>query len=311
MARRELGPAALSVAQAVARSLDDARGPVVVACSGGPDSLALAAGTAWVARHCDIEPLAVCVDHGLQRGSRDVAERAAAQCRALGMEAEVVAVHVEERGDGPEAAARVARYVALERYPGPILLGHTLDDQAETVLLRLARGGGTRALAAMAPRSGRLRRPLLGLRRALVAHACDEWGLDPWHDPHNDDPRFARVRARRELLPLLEASLGPGLAESLARTAAQARADADALDAIAAGYELPAVLPAAVVAGEPDALKSRLLLRWLRERGCPGGADALARVAALVDDWHGQGPIDVAGGAVRRRDEALHWEPRG
>ncbi len=144
---------------------------------------------------------------------------------------------------GPEAAARSARYAALAAAarragaaPGGvwIMLGHTLDDQAETVLLGLARGSGARSLAGMSPQAGRYLRPLLRIRRAQTAAACTALGLPPWDDPHNCDPAFTRVRVRRELMPALATALGPGVAEALARTADLLRADADALDAIAA-----------------------------------------------------------------------------
>ena len=146
-------------------------------------------------------------------------------------------VHDQADG-GPEAAARTARYAALQSEAAgrqaTIWLGHTLDDQAESVLLGLARGSGPRSLAGMAARTGRLVRPLLGLRRSVTEQACAELDLDPWRDPHNDDPRFARVRVRRTVLPTLEAELGPGVAEALARTAALVRDDADLLDGLAA-----------------------------------------------------------------------------
>jgi tRNA(Ile)-lysidine synthetase-like protein len=183
---------------------------------------------------------AVVVDHRVQAGSAAVAARAGAACEGLGLDPVLVrAVHVGGAG-GPEAAARRARYAALEaaaRETGAaaVLLGHTLDDQAETVLLGLARGSGPRSLAGMAPVRGPFRRPLLGLRRADTLAACAALGLEPWHDPTNDaDGGPLRSRVRGVVLPLLERELGPGVAEALARTAAQLRADSDALDAQAA-----------------------------------------------------------------------------
>ncbi len=148
---------------------------------------------------------------------------------------EVLAVTVGTSG-GPENAAREARYAALSEAAGrlgaaAVLLGHTRDDQAETVLLRLARGSGTRSLAGMPARTGIYRRPLLELGRGTTVAACAALGLVPWEDPHNLDGRYARVRVRRRLLPALEDELGPGVAEALARTAGLCRDDADALDA--------------------------------------------------------------------------------
>ena len=124
---------------------------------------------------------------------------------------------------GREAAARTARYAALDAVADAlgrdVLLGHTLDDQAETVLLGLGRGSGPRSIAGMRPRSGRYLRPLLGVRRATTEAACRALGLDCWDDPHNDDRALQRVRLRREVLPLLEDVLQGGVAEALARTA--------------------------------------------------------------------------------------------
>ena len=233
---------------------------VRVACSGGADSLALAAALAWLDGH---EPdqlrasSAMVVDHGLQDGSAAVAAGVVEALRGLGLDAAVARAAVDvDSPDGLEAAARASRYEALTGGDvDVVLLGHTMDDQAETVLLGLARGSGTRSLSGMPERwvvpPVTLVRPLLGLRRDVMRRACADWGLTPWDDPMNDDPRFARVRARR-LLPVMEEALGPGLVEALARTAALARADADHLDAEAelilrhpAGWALPhpAVIP--------------------------------------------------------------------
>lgn len=217
---------------------------ILVACSGGPDSLALAAVAAHFARrgHVDGHPVsvgAVVVDHQLQPGSAEVAAATAGTLRELGLSpVQVRTVQVASTGMGPEAAARDARHAALEAAADDsgsqaILLGHTLDDQAEQVLLGLARGSGTRSLAGMRPARGRLLRPFLGLRRADTVEICEVEGLDPWHDPSNADPAFARSRTRVEVLPLLEEKLGPGVAESLARTAAILQLDADYLEDVA------------------------------------------------------------------------------
>ncbi|MDI3210819.1 tRNA lysidine(34) synthetase TilS [Arthrobacter sp. AL12] len=217
---------------------------ILVACSGGPDSLALAAVAAHFARrgHVDGHPVTVgaaVVDHQLQPGSAEVAAATAVTLRELGLSSvQVRTVEVASTGMGPEAAARDARHAALEAAADDtgaqaILLGHTLDDQAEQVLLGLARGSGTRSLAGMRPARGRLLRPFLGLRRADTLEICEVEGLDPWHDPSNADPAFARSRTRVEVLPLLEEKLGPGVAESLARTAAILQLDADYLEDVA------------------------------------------------------------------------------
>ncbi len=304
MARRALGPATLAVAQAVEGAIT---GPVLVACSGGPDSLALAAAAAVVARRRELPLRAVVVDHDLQPGSAEVAAAVVATLARLGVPAQVLKVSVQAAGDGPEAAARRARYAALEAAADAgeqVLLGHTLDDQAETVLLGLARGSGTRSLAGMPASRGRFVRPLLGLRAETTRQACAELGLRPWLDPHNAEQRFARVRVRSAILPLLEAELGPGVAEALARTAEQARADADHLDALAAQElaEHPApALDCTRLAGLPAALLGRVVREWLRGSGADDlSAANIAAVTALVTDWHGQRAAEVPGLRVVR-----------
>jgi tRNA(Ile)-lysidine synthase len=310
MARRALGPATQQVVQAVS-ALPEA--PFLVACSGGPDSLALAAGAAVVAGRRGSPVRAIVIDHGLQDGSADVAATVVEQLiTGLAVPAEVVRVEVTLDANGPEAAARVARYSGLAAAAGSaelILLGHTLDDQAETVLLGLARGSGTRSLAGMAAARGRFVRPLLGLLREVTRAACAELGLAAWTDPHNSDDRYARVRVRSRVLPLLEAELGPGVAEALARSAELARADADLLDELAAAAAVEAAadrLGCAGLAGLAPALRSRVLRSWLRAQGATEvGAVHLAAVAALVTDWHGQRWVDIPGLRVSRSSGSL------
>jgi tRNA(Ile)-lysidine synthase len=218
---------------------------------------------------------------------------------------------------GLEAAARAARYAALEETAADagavaVLLGHTLDDQAETVLLGLARGSGPRSLAGMPPRRGLFVRPLLGVRRSVTAAACTALGLSAWSDPHNADRRFARVRVRLDALPALEAALGPGVAEALVRTAGQLRDDAEVLEKIAASERGRDDTPmtAASLAGLPGAVRTRVLRSAALEAGCPAGALTaahVARVDELVTDWHGQQGVDLPGGvrAARRSGEVL------
>ncbi|HEX5497311.1 MAG TPA: tRNA lysidine(34) synthetase TilS [Mycobacteriales bacterium] len=293
---------------------------VLVACSGGADSLALAAATGFTAPRLGLCAGAVVVDHGLQPDSADVAGTAADQARGLGLHP-VLVRRVQVTGPGgPEAAARRARYRALRQAAadtgaGWVLLGHTRDDQAETVLLGLGRGSGPRSVAGMRPVDPPWLRPLLGVGRDDTAAACSAAGLTPWRDPHNVDARFTRVRLRREVLPLLEEVLGGGVAGALARTAALLREDLDALDARAAGLvdELaiggvtgPA-LPTGEVAGLPAALRGRVLRGWLATAGVSGLTSAhLRAVSALVVDWHGQGPVGLPGGwRAFRRDGQL------
>jgi tRNA(Ile)-lysidine synthase len=316
-----LPPAVAEVRNAVRASLAGlAPGELVLAaCSGGQDSLALAAALAFVAPRAGLRAGAVTVDHGLQEGSAANAARLALTLRALGLNP-VLAVAVTVAGPGgPEAAARDARYAALEKAAADagaatVLLGHTLDDQAETVLLGLARGSGARSLAGMPPRRGVFARPLLGLRRPVTAAACAALGLRPWADPHNADRRFARVRARLDALPALEAALGPGIAEALARTAGQLRDDADLLDEIAAAERGRGATPLAAgsLAGLPAAVRSRVLRSAALAAGCPAGsltAAHIARVAELVTHWHGQQGVDLPGGVrAARRSGAVVFD---
>ncbi|WP_092628270.1 tRNA lysidine(34) synthetase TilS [Actinopolyspora mzabensis] len=314
-------PSVSAVRLAVRRLLDSEQAaryrgvPLVVACSGGPDSLALAAATTHFARHRDVPVHGVVVDHGLQPGSDRVASEAADQLTRLGC-AEVDIARVEPDGvGGTEAAARRVRYEALRlRRPegAPVLLGHTLDDQAETVLLGLGRGSGARSLAGMRPLDGPWVRPFLGVTRRTTERACEELGLRPWRDPHNTDPAFTRVRLRAEVLPLLEEVLQGGVAEALSRTAVQLREDADALDAVAAGVRERVAdswgLDARSLAEHPPALRRRVLRDWLSGQGVPELSDAHLRAAdALVGDWRGQGGHALPGNfaLVRRRGTLL------
>jgi tRNA(Ile)-lysidine synthase len=258
-------PAVATVRRAVRRSIAalDAGDLVLVACSGGPDSLALAAAVAFEAPRLGLRAGAVVVDHGLQPGSAGVTAKVAAALTNLGLDPVLTsAVDVAGPADavssypGPEAAARVARYEALKAAAATtgatgVLLGHTLDDQAETVLLGLARGSGARSLAGMADRAGLYLRPLLDVRRAVTRAACEALGLQPWDDPQNCDPAFTRVRVRQDLIPALADALGPGVPEALARTARLLRADADALDALAAA-EAARILADPTMAGLGD-----------------------------------------------------------
>ena len=270
-----------------------------VALSGGPDSLALTAAAVAV-----MPTTALIVDHGLQAGSAQVAAAAREQALAIGCaDARVLRVDVGSHG-GPEAAARTARYTALAaaRDGTPVLLGHTLDDQAETVLLGLGRGSGPRSIAGMRACDPPWYRPLLDVRREVTHAACVELGLSPWADPHNNDRRFTRVRLRHEVLPLLEEALGGGVVVALARTAAALREDTDALDGLAEEHLRAARsgdgLAIAAVRGLPAALRRRVLRGWLLSGGASGLTDVQIRaVDALVTDWRGQGGAAV-GSAV-------------
>lgn len=297
---------------------------VLVALSGGPDSLALAAATAFEAPRAGLTAGAIVVDHGLQAGSAAVARQAAAQAESLGLAPVLVQRVTVRRGAGPEADARNARYAALaaardQAGAAVILLGHTRDDQAETVLLGLGRGSGPAALAGMASVNGFYRRPLLELSRAVTVAFCADSGLQAWEDPQNSDPRFARVRVRRDALPALERALGPGVAAALARSATQLQEDAAALDHLAAEWldeivehaEAGLSLPVAGLTANPAALRQRVIrLAALGEFGISLSRGQTLAVAALVTAWHGQGPVDVPGVRVERRGNRLYFAAR-
>ncbi len=321
--RPRLTPAVADLRRAVRVSLVEpakTQGLVLVALSGGPDSLALAAATAFEAPRAGVRAGAVVVDHGLQVGSADAAARAARRAADLGLDPVLVKTVTVGTEGGPEAAARAARYAALEAAAtetgaAAVLLGHTLDDQAETVLLGLARGSGAASLQGMAAVSGLYLRPLLGIRRATTVQACADAGLEPWHDPQNDDGAYARVRVRRRELPELEEELGPGIPEALARTAEQLREDAEALDHfaeeiaedLAEHSEAGISLPVRALEVQPAALRQRLIrLVVASEFHVSLSRAQTLEVARLVTDWHGQGPIDLpgltaarAGGTIR------------
>ncbi|MDG4791298.1 tRNA lysidine(34) synthetase TilS [Micromonospora sp. WMMD1102] len=340
-----LPPPVAAIRVAVRRALSGVprNRPVLVACSGGADSLALAAGTAFVAPRLGVPAGLVTVDHGLQAGSD---RRAADVARWAGGQGfgpvEVATVQVGGRSGGPEAAARQARYQALveaarRHDASTVLLGHTRDDQAETVLLALARGSGPRGLAGMPAvreyAGVALARPLLEITRAQTRKACALLGLTPWEDPHNVDDRYARARVRADVLPVLVRALGPGVLDNLARTARLAAEDGAALDDLArTGYAEARIGPAdgsrigsagesqvgsagesrgtvrlavPVLAGMPPAVRTRVLHLWCRELGAAPAALSYRHIAALnalVTAWRGQGAVHLPGGirATRR-----------
>ena len=308
------------------RSTVAALGPgdvVVVACSGGADSLALASAAVFEGHKLGLRVVGATVDHGLQPGSAAQADRVVAQLAALGVD-ETLTARVEVDGAsglGPEAAAREARYAVLEQVAQRVgarvvLLGHTLDDQAETVLLGLTRGSGGRSLAGMRRAFGVFARPLLDVRRVDTVAACQVEGLVFWDDPHNDDPSFARVRVRRTVLPLLEAELGPGIADALARTADQLRADTLLLDELATevleSARRPGGLDVAVLASARPPLRHRVLHRAALAAGAPPAELTRAHVLEvdkLVVGWRGQRWIDLPGPLrALRRDGVLLFQ---
>jgi len=301
-------PAAVAaIRRAVRASISDVHFPVRVAASGGADSLALAAAVSFVARRDGYGPICgLTIDHGLQPDSAERAQMTAAILTDLGLEpVHILPVKVGTEG-GPEAAARTARYEGLQERVmfagGCVALGHTRDDQAETVLMGLGRGSGPRSIAGMQTYHGFWWRPFLGIPRSTTVKACEALGLPVWDDPHNHDPAYRRVRLRHEVMPLLDEVLGGGSAAALARTAALLREDLDALDALAQQWRTEhhatgEILPAAGLAELPAALRQRVLRLWLIGRSVPElGSVHLAEVGRMITDWHGQGPVDLPGG---------------
>lgn len=284
--------------------------PALIGLSGGPDSLALVAAAA--AEGKDVR--AVVVDHGLQPGSADVAARAAAQSERFCVSADVVRVTVDTApGESLEAAARTARYAALADAAAPhsalgapreIWVAHTLDDQAETLLLGALRGNP----AGMAPVSSfetgahafRLARPFLGIRRADTVGACNELGLEPWHDPMNDDRAYRRVAVRHDIIPALSNLIGGDAVPALARTAERIAADQALL---AARTDLSPTDDCDALAADPAPVRQRRILAWLRKEGVRVAGEPLTASSAQLTDierlcrhWHGQGPVTIGVG---------------
>ncbi|MGC2940380.1 MULTISPECIES: tRNA lysidine(34) synthetase TilS [unclassified Brevibacterium] len=296
--RPSLDPASGAIRNAVRAGLAAAGASdpgVIVAVSGGADSMALLHATAFLHRRGEIRARAVTVDHGLQTVTAEVAARVAAAAESWGMPAEVMPVSIDAGEEGLEAAARTARYAALETARTAagadwILTAHTRRDQAETVLLGLMRGSGTRSLAGMSPLTGHLMRPLLGLDRDQTEASCRAQGVEVWNDPMNADTAFTRIRARR-LLAGVEAELGQPITANLARTADLCRADADFIDARAEaeGQRIRGVasVPVEIFTALDDAVFSRVVREWVVSLGVPGqnlGAVRVAELCALIRD---------------------------
>ena len=324
--RPRLTPAMADARRAVREQLESLGLPsgslVLVACSGGPDSIALAAATAFEAPRLGLAAGAVIVDHQLQSGSAEIAQKAKQTCEELGLHPAVIEkVTVEVTGSGLEAAARDARYQAFEKVrisqaAALVLLGHNLEDQAETVLLGLARGSGLSALAGMDSYdpARAIARPLLGLTRESLRQSCQDQGLEFWDDPHNQDPQFLRVRARK-LLTTLEAELGPGFASSLSRTASQVAEAQEVLTAMAADLVGQAKLSGSAhsvgysvstLQSQPTAIRT-LALHMIATRA---GAKAVSSVQieaidALITNWHGQKSASLSGITVERVKDQL------
>ena len=285
---------------------------VLVAVSGGADSLALAHVVLLESKALAIRPLAVTIDHQLQNSSAAQAEKVARQLTEMGYEKVFIEKVVVTTEAGLEAGARSARYKALSECAEKtnavkIFLGHTRDDQAETVLLGLSRGSGARSLSGMAQVNGKYVRPFLSITRQETEQACKDLGLEFWNDPHNFDTEFTRVKIRREILPLMESKLGPGISAALARSASLLRDDADALDDLAAteiSHLNLADIDCDYLAALPRAIRTRILRSAVYACGAPEGsisADHVAAIEALVTSWRGQGALALPGGVKVER----------
>ena len=285
---------------------------VLIGVSGGADSLALAKAVILESESAALQPIAIIINHQLQEKSGDVAEATEKILVGMGYtDIRIIPVIVDGK-DGIEASARRARYDAFEHVAREIdatvfLLGHTKDDQAETVLLGLARGSGTRSLSGMAEHYGMYFRPLLGISRAQTVAACAEWNIQPWFDPHNDDEKFTRVKVRKNVLPVFERELGPGISDALVRSAKLLRDDADALDewasSLFAGMN-PRDLDVATLESLPRAVRTRVLRLAIYAAGAPAGslsAEHIAPVEAMISAWRGQGASALPGGVKVER----------
>ena len=302
-----------TVRNAVRTWLDkyEAGDTILVAVSGGADSLALAHALSIESKECVITVIGVTVDHQLQENSGVQAEKVREQLKEFGLNCLVKKVNVEIK-EGLEASARKARYealqeVAIEHNAVAVFLGHTRDDQAETVLLGLARGSGTRSLSGMAHHKGIYIRPLLEVTRVQNELYCKELKLEFWNDPHNENPDFSRVRVRTVALPALEKSIGPGIAEALARSAHLLRDDADALENWAKREEDEvdlSDLDCSHLETLPRAIRTRVIRAAIYAAGAPAGMvtmEHVGSVEALISAWKGQGALNLPGGVKVER----------
>ena len=307
----------LDLRQGILASLSDleAGDLVLVGLSGGADSLSLLKCALHVGSERTISVGAVIIDHQLQAESANTSNRVARIARELGADP-VLIINVDvakgASSGGMEAAARNARRIAFnnvltEHKAKAILLGHTLEDQGETVLLGLARGSGARSLSGMRAKEGIYRRPFLGITRQIVRDEVAD--LDVFEDPHNSDLKYSRVRVRNLVLPVMETQLGPGVTQALARSADLLRDDADALDALAR-FEITRVGDDVNLLGAlPRAIRTRVIRQLAITNGCPSNdltRDHVLAVDALLTNWHGQGALNLPGAvSVERRHDRL------
>ena len=279
----------------------------LVAVSGGADSLALAQALFIESQPLALNAIAITIDHQLQENSHLQAERVAEQLKEIGYGQVITKKVLVSLDSGLESGARDARYAAInesveETKAVKVFLGHTRNDQAESVLLGLARGSGARSLSAMAAENGIFLRPLLAITREETEAACNEWGLDFWSDPHNLNTDFTRVKVRREVIPYLEEHLDPGISRALVRTAALLRDDADALDLWA--EREASDLECDRLAQLPKAIRTRIIRKAALAAGATPGKltfEQVGAIDALICAWKGQGEVSLAGGVKVER----------
>lgn len=274
----------------------DADVEVSCAVSGGADSTALAV----LAVTGGLRPLLIHVDHGTRPGSATEADIVARLAADLGCPFRAERVSVTA-GPNFESRARAARYAAL---PAGVMTGHTLDDQAETVLLNLMRGAGLAGLAGMDPDGTRVRRPILALRRSETVALCSALGLPIVEDPSNGDPAHRRNRVRHELLPLLDDIADRDVAAILARQADLLRDDLGALDELADAID---PTDARAVATADPAVARRAVRAWLAgfdPDGHPPDAATVERALAVARGASPRCDL-VAGRRLRRHRQRL------
>ena len=323
--RKRLSPAQGLIRLAVRTSLTSNTKPgqkLLVAVSGGADSLALAAACEFEAKKLGVKIAAAVIDHSLQKGSDKVATQTAMTLVALGFEEVVVKKIAVGKAGGPEAAARSARYTALETIRQKtkshfIVLGHTSSDQAETVLLGLVRGSGSKSLSGMSEKTGFLLRPLLGIERATTETFCKDSGIKYWSDPQNKDEKFLRVMIRKHVLPFLEKQLGGSVAASLVRTSDQLREDNAYLESQAdKSFKKYAKVSGSGISIDakaleklPAAILNRVIKKALDSFGSESSRTHVLAVSDLVLSWHGQKPLALPGVRVVRKGNTISFEP--
>jgi len=319
--RKRLSPAQGAIRHAVRQALVTHTKPgqkLLIAVSGGADSLALASATLFESKKLKLAVATVSIDHGLQKNSSKVTEQTLEKLQQIGfVECWSKKVKVGSKG-GPEAAARDARYQALESIRAEsdsdfIVLGHTANDQAETVLLGLTRGSGSRSLSGMSVKTGKLLRPLLSIERSTTVQFCKDERISAWQDPQNKDLKFLRVRIRKVILPFLEKQLGSAVFNNLIRTGSQLQEDDQYLSDVAnrAFKKIAKTSSQVVTLGHaellklPEAIRNRVIKSAIDYFAVDSSRTHVLAVADLVLNWHGQKPLALPGVRVERKGKTI------